>query len=71
MNHTALDSYPATRGNLSGTEVLVRDNLTGLVTSLFVPERFQYRNRSKYMPHQGNREMTRRYFQREVGFLND
>lgn len=60
MNHTALASRPATRGNFSGTEVIVQDNLTGLLTSLFIPEKFQYRNRSKYMPHQGKREMERR-----------
>lgn len=57
---TALASRTTNRGNYSGTEVIIRDNLTGLVSVLFVPESFHYRNRSKYMPHQGKREMERR-----------
>lgn len=60
MNQTILDVRSASRGSYDGKEFTVQDNLTKLVGVLFVPESFRYRERSKYQPHQGQRECLRR-----------
>lgn len=60
MKSQVLAVTAAARGSLDGNEITVRDPLTGLVTSFFVPEKFHYRDRSKYMPHQGKAECLRR-----------
>lgn len=60
MKSQVLAVRAATRGSFDGVEWDVREPVTGLVATFFMPKRFRYRERSKYQPHQGLREITRR-----------
>lgn len=48
------------RNILFGIAVTLKNNETGVSRTLLVPSHWQVRDRSKYKPHQGAREMERR-----------